>query len=49
MALAGTQLFIARYNRTSNGCTLHAFATSDGKLLWKVPLQAVGEHSHSKR
>jgi penicillin V acylase-like amidase (Ntn superfamily) len=48
MMIHGAQIYIARYNRIATGCALYAFATGDGRQLWRVALRGVGSVGHSK-
>jgi len=48
MVVSGTRIFVARYHRIATTCTLYAFSTATGKLLWKVRLRGYGPVGHSK-
>ncbi|MEO6774412.1 MAG: hypothetical protein ABI467_15580 [Kofleriaceae bacterium] len=42
------RIYVATYNRIATGCTLTAFATSNGAKLWSVALEGAGPIAHSK-
>jgi len=48
LAADDARVYLATYNRIATGCTLAAYAASDGKLLWTVSLEGAGPVAHSK-
>ena len=48
LAADDTRVYVATYNKISDGCTLAAYAAADGHQLWSVQLTGVGSVGHSK-
>ena len=48
LAADDARVYVATYNRISDGCTLAAYAVADGHRLWSVQLTGAGPIGHSK-